>query len=284
VGYASESDGQYGVSLGYFPDITSTGGIAMNYAAYSNGTSAIAIGYRCSTVASYGIGMGYYADIDNTNGIGIGNTATVQGDYSLAIGSNATVTGSNSVLIGYNNTLEASNEVYMGNTTTTTIGGAVNWAAISDKRFKRVVQTDIPGLDFILALKPVSYQFDLEKMQSFVGEKDLPISLRDDGQEKESIRYSGFIAQEVERAAQNLGYDFSGVKVPENPDDQAYGLRYAELVVPLTQAMQELHQMSEQQEATIERYKAMIDDLEKRLQILEGKSRDTDSPALHSHK
>ena len=48
----------------------------------------------------------------------------------------------------------------------------------------------------------------------------------------------GFIAQEVETAAKNVGYDFSGVDAPKNEND-LYGLRYAEFVVPIVKAMQE---------------------------------------------
>ena len=55
---------------------------------------------------------------------------------------------------------------------------------------------------------------------------------------------TGFIAQEVERAAQKLGYEFSGVDAPKNENDH-YGLRYAEFTVPLVKAVQELSQQNE---------------------------------------
>ena len=51
-------------------------------------------------------------------------------------------------------------------------------------------------------------------------------------------------AQEVEEAAQSLGYEFSGVDAPKNADD-LYGLRYAEFVVPLVKAVQELYTTNE---------------------------------------
>ena len=57
--------------------------------------------------------------------------------------------------------------------------------------------------------------------------------------DKEKIIQSGFIAQEVEQAAKELGYDFSGVDAPKN-DKDFYGLRYAEFTVPLVKAVQEL--------------------------------------------
>ena len=58
-------------------------------------------------------------------------------------------------------------------------------------------------------------------------------------QEKAAITYTGFIAQDVEKAAKELNYNFSGVDIPKN-DKDVYGLRYAEFVVPLVKAVQEL--------------------------------------------
>ena len=78
-----------------------------------------------------------------------------------------------------------------------------------------------------------------------------------------SILQTGFIAQEVEQAAKESNYDFSGVDKPKNEND-FYGLRYAEFVVPMVKAMQE-------QQKIIEDQKAKIDSLEKRLQLIEEK-------------
>ena len=73
----------------------------------------------------------------------------------------------------------------------------------------------------------------------------------------ETIRYSGFIAQDVEAAAQSIGYEFSGVDAPQN-DKSLYGLRYAEFVVPLVKAMQELAQEVEQLKAENAELKKLI--------------------------
>ncbi len=56
---------------------------------------------------------------------------------------------------------------------------------------------------------------------------------------KAQVWQTGFLAQEVEAAANAVGFDFSGVVVP-TAGRAHYGLRYAEFVVPLTQAVQEL--------------------------------------------
>jgi len=74
---------------------------------------------------------------------------------------------------------------------------------------------------------------------------------------KGDIVYSGFIGQEVEAAAREVGYDFSGVVPPQNEQDH-YSLRYAEFVVPLVKAVQEQQKM-------IEQMQNRIAELEKRL-------------------
>ena len=76
--------------------------------------------------------------------------------------------------------------------------------------------------------------------------------------ESSSIVRTGFIAQEVEAAAQKVGFDFDGVSTPENETD-LYGIRYAEFVVPLVKAMQEQQEMITELKATEEEQQATID-------------------------
>ena len=56
---------------------------------------------------------------------------------------------------------------------------------------------------------------------------------------------------EVEEAAKNSNFKFSGVDPPQHEGD-AYGLRYAEFVVPLVKAVQELNQKVDQQEKMLQ--------------------------------
>ena len=67
---------------------------------------------------------------------------------------------------------------------------------------------------------------------------------------KQKILYTGFVAQDVERAAKELGYDFSGVDAAKN-DKDLYSLRYAEFVVPLVKAVQELSEKVQKLEAAL---------------------------------
>ena len=88
--------------------------------------------------------------------------------------------------------------------------------------------------------------------------------------EKYSQVTTGFIAQEVEAAAQSVGFNFSGVDGPKNEHDY-YGLRYAEFVVPLVKAVQELSTINESQKATIDDLKLQVARLMQRMEKLENK-------------
>jgi hypothetical protein len=162
----------------------------------------------------------------------------------------------------------ASNQARIGNTNTTSIGGYANWTNFSDGRYKKNVKDDVKGLDFIMKLRPVTYNLDapgisekLDEDRDAEGNDRMKIGL----EEKEKVVQSGFIAQEVEKAAKELGYDFSGVDAPKNEKD-FYGLRYAEFVVPLVKAVQELNK---NQAAQIAQLKAENTDVKERLAKLE---------------
>ena len=79
----------------------------------------------------------------------------------------------------------------------------------------------------------------------------------------EKIKYSGFLAQEVEQAAKSVNYDFSGYAAPKNQWG-FYTLSYEQFVVPLVKAVQE-------QQVIIINQQKQIDLLEKRLAVLESK-------------
>jgi hypothetical protein len=229
-GNSSFIDGQYSVSLGLSHDVRGDYSIMMGYLGNIN------------SLADYSVGLGDRVDVDNPYAVAIGASTVVQGDNSIAIGYGTSVTEDNTVIIG--------------NAQTQSIGGYVNWTATSDGRFKTNVQSNVPGLDFIDALEPVTYNFDIEKLSSFNG------FTCQDGAAKSSVVYSGFIAQDVERVSKILGYDFSGVKVPQNEDEEMYGIRYAEFVVPLVQAAQELNAKIESQQLVIELQQMHMNDYE----------------------
>ncbi len=126
----------------------------------------------------------------------------------------------------------------IGDSNVTSIGGQVSWTSLSDGRFKREIKNDVAGLDFINQLNPVSYTLDKKALNNFLR---IPDSLQRDNAEsrKKPQRQIGFVAQEVEDLVKKSGYVFSGVEAPQNENDP-YTIRYAEFVVPLVKAVQEL--------------------------------------------
>jgi len=84
-----------------------------------------------------------------------------------------------------------------------------------------------------------------------------------DFSETESIRQSGFVAQEVEQAAKSAGYDFNGFIAPKN-NKQTYSLSYSQFVVPLVKAVQE-------QQQQIELLKQQNELLMKEIQLIKDK-------------
>jgi len=230
-----------------------------------------------NSTGNYNVSLGRVAGYNNTSGslnTAIGDAALYYnqtGNYNTAIGvqaNNSTNTAnSNTIGVGYGANPNASNSARIGNASMTSIGGQVSWSSLSDARFKENVSEDVVGLDFILKLKPVTYNFNLHQMElwkkdKIKGEKNLDSradlqpfkEIEWDGKyDLEKMTFSGFLAQEVESAAKASGYNFSGVDKPKN-DKDTYGLRYAEFVVPIIKAIQE-------QQAMIETQQKMIRDL-----------------------
>ena len=206
------------------------------------GTAGIGLGYavNLSVDADYAISIGFEAQNTALNSIGLGRNHIASGEASIVIGANSSVSGANSIALGTDLDLTAANTVFIGNAATTSIGGTVNWTATSDARMKTAVRQDVPGLLFIKALRPVTYNYDAATLLAqFGGPADLM-------SEKNDMRFTGFLAQEVAEVAAGMGYDFCGVDVPTD-ETQVYGIRYGAFVVPLVQAVQELSQLVERQ-------------------------------------
>jgi trimeric autotransporter adhesin len=88
--------------------------------------------------------------------------ALTSGSFNTAIGDSTDLTGLNAgalfntTTVGYRATTGVSNSVRIGNSAVTSIGGQVNWSVLSDGRYKKAVNEDVKGLDFIMQLRPVS--------------------------------------------------------------------------------------------------------------------------------
>lgn len=247
---------------------TAIGGSALNENTLGTHNTAVGnLSLGNTDIGKYNTAIGVSALYYNTTGeynTAIGAHAlsyNLTGNYNTAIGYGAGVSEGlsnliNTIAIGKDARVTASNKVVIGNSSIISIGGYANWSKLSDARFKKNVQQDVVGLDFILKLKPVTYNTDVTKLNTFLGVKE-------EGQdsqairEKEAIRYTGFLAQEVEKAAQAVNYNFSGVNKPANEKDH-YSISYADFVVPLVKAVQEQQSMIEQQQKQIDELKKLV--------------------------
>ncbi len=307
----SNTTGYYNTANGYRALYNNTEGNTNT----ANGTNALfnnttghhntANGYHAlhaNTTGRYNTANGIYALRSNTDGLQ--NTATgfyalrsnTIGNYNTAIGTYADVSANNltnATAIGHDAIATASNQVRIGNSSVTSIGGYTTWTNISDGRAKKNIRTDVPGLNFINSLQPVTYNLDLDAIDKLVKSDDPEINRLNDSlraarssEEKEFETKSraakqkqvqtGFVAQDVEKTAKSIGYDFSGVDVDEKG---IYGLRYAEFVVPLVKAVQEL---SEKNITLQEQVNELIEGMKKQQDIINDMKAACCAPELRS--
>ena len=274
--------GNYNTACGYQTLYANTTGYNNSatglQALFSNttGYDQDAHGYQSlyyNTTGNYNVAVGksaLYSNTTGSNNVAFGFEAGNFGNTNSSctyIGYQSRNTGAgiftNSTALGNQSVISADNQVRIGNASVTSIGGVVAWTNVSDKRFKTNITENVPGLDFIMQLRPVVYNLDIEKINLFLGVKEADIVT---ATEVDKIHQSGFIAQEVEHAANNIGYEFSGIDKPNNSNDY-YGLRYAEFVVPLVKAVQELNLKNEELQTENDELKLRLAKIEERLNI-----------------
>ena len=240
-----------------YTNSTGYGNIAMGYSALNKATfdHNVAIGdfalYSSNAAQDVGVGAsaGSNITIGNFNTVIGGNSGQtlVSGSNNTLLGYSADVSSSslaNAGAFGNGAVVNASNKIRLGNSSVTTVETQTNYSTISDGRFKTNIRDEVKGLAFINKLKPVVYNYSARKFDEFLM-KNMKKSKRDsilnmnDYTEAESMRRSGFIAQDVEKVAKEVDYVFDGLHAPKNDDDN-YSLSYASFVVPLVKAVQEL--------------------------------------------
>jgi hypothetical protein len=194
------------------------------------------------------------------------------GSANTAVGAFANVTTGallNATAIGREAVVNASNKVVIGrNTAGIVIGGYANWSNLSDGRFKENIRENVPGLDFISRLRPVTYWINTDKLQRHIT-AEMPDSIAQrylpDAQQQAKDRehsHTGFVAQEVEAVARQIGYAFDGVNAPKNLTDN-YSIAYSQFVPSLVKAVQEQQTLIEAQTGKIEAQQAEIELLKK---------------------
>lgn len=225
--------------------------------------------------------LGYFSEVShnsNLNGqTAIGAGTSVQGEDATALGNGATVlnTSTNSTAIGAKSTVNISNRVVIGSTMVTSIGGHRDWtnyspppALITDTK------ENINGLDFILKLRPVSYEYDAIKLFDHVrGEHPLKAKGWKETPSKNAKKIGihtemGFLAEDVLTAAKKANFEFTGVTSPQHERD-VYGIQYGKFTVPLVKAVQELHEQLVEEKAENTQLQTQVTELTTRLEKLE---------------
>ncbi len=214
-----------------------------------------------NTTGSYNTGIGYKSFY--TNGIGSCNTA-------LGYIANTRLGNLyNAMALGFDAVVNSSLTVVVGNTGIQVIGGQVGWSNFSDGRFKKNIKQNVPGLEFITKLNPVTYTIDIKKLDQFLGKSDSLMNSKDFqggyAIAEKKIR-TGFVAQEVEKTAAQIGYDFDGVNHPQNETDN-YSLVYADFVPSLVKAVQEQQQIIGDLQKQIDDLKILVTNLSQEQQL-----------------
>lgn len=286
------SNAHYNSGFGYRA-LYSLGGINYNSAfgafaaeSLTSGGYNVVAGYNAmknSTHGSRNVVIGASAMLTSTSGADntiIGNSAGQQtkNSYNTFVGSQsgAFVKGAentfigyhaagfvdsvrNSTALGYYTIISASNQVRIGDYRVTSIGGFRAWTNLSDGRFKKDIKENVPGLEFINKLRPVTYKWKKRELDNYVNAKVKGVDDRQKPEDDEEV-VTGFVAQEVEAAAKELKYEFDGVDAPKNEND-LYGLRYSEFVVPLVKAVQQLSQQLQEKDSILAVMREEIDEL-----------------------
>jgi len=233
----------------YF-NTTGNDNTAMGNGALQNNTTGannVAVGraaLQSSTTGANNVAIG--RDALGANTTGFSNTAVGRGALSnvttglqnTAVGVNAgsnLTTGLNNTVIGNLATASANNvnnEITLGNSSIATLRCQVTTiTSLSDARDKANVADLSAGLDFVNALRPVKFDWNM----------------RDGG--KVGIPDTGFIAQDLQAVQATTGVDIPGLVYAANPDKLEAG--YGKLIPVLVKAAQELS-------AEVERLKSQI--------------------------
>ncbi|MGI9252372.1 MAG: tail fiber domain-containing protein, partial [Thermomicrobiales bacterium] len=232
----SNSTGSYNTATGY-------GALALNTTGQNNtaaGNNALQFSNADGNTA-LGV-QALFTNITGTHNTALGYLALYGGDtYSntTGVGYSATATGSDQVILG-----DGYADAYVK-------GGTVN--SISDARDKADIRDTVLGLDFITALRPVDFRYDLRSFYR----AEPPVSsdpddhaawieanklanLHSDGTKKRSRFHHGLIAQEVQALIAERGIDFGGFQDHTiNGGDEQLTIGYDELIAPLIKAIQE---------------------------------------------
>jgi trimeric autotransporter adhesin len=197
--------------------------------------TAIGLNALYNTTNNDNTAIGAYALSENTTGtsnVAVGRAASfskITGNNNTTIGTNAlsvNTSGANNVGIGYNcssSTTTISNEVNITNGTVIARyqGAASAWTFVSDVRDKTDIENLTLGLDFIAALKPRKFKWNLRNTEVDRGKPS-----------------AGFIAQEVLQTVEAFNAPYTNLVDANDPNQ--YTFAQANMIPMLVKAIQEL--------------------------------------------
>jgi hypothetical protein len=225
---------------------TGTNSNAFGFQALETGTTASecnAFGYHALKLAtgSTNAGFGHLAGKNISSGrqnTCIGSHAPgfdiTTGDDNICIGNDAgrSNSPSGSITTGDNN-------ICLGNNTIQNLFCADTSISSSDSRDKTDVSNFTIGLDWIKALRPVTYRWD---RRTWYGTEEEPFGTPD-GSKKRARLHVGFLAQEALEVEKANGYgtnNDNSLVVNLTEDGMSYGMKYERLVPILVNAIKEL--------------------------------------------
>lgn len=283
VGYGSLQSANTGfqnVAVGNGANFSVTTGyrnVALGFGAANALTTGIgntAIGYSAlysftastGSAASYNVALGYDAGVNLAGGAGsyactfiggLSGTSVTSGTFVTALGFEALASSSNYSNItgvGSSTSVTGNNQVQLGDSSTTTYAyGAVQDR--SDARDKTDIRDTQLGLDFIMALRPRDFKWDMREdyRPPSPGQDATPeqiaawqeacklANITHDGTHTRTRYHQGLIAQEVKQTMDAMGVDFGGYQDHTiKGGDAVLSIGYEELVAPLIKAIQEL--------------------------------------------
>jgi len=181
-------------------------------------------------------------DLNTMIGYNLGNSA-VGVDDEVVIGNNVNGAGTNTVKIG----------TAAGNAVLNLDGSDTSWAASSDLRLKKDVADSTVGLNFIKALRPVTFKWNAKNaIANSLSQYDADSSSPVYGEGK---AHHGFIAQEVKTVIDAHSDVVDGHNLWNTDPDGTQQVAQGALVPMLVKAIQE-------QNALIEALTARIKNLE----------------------
>ena len=193
------------------------------------------------TSGSYCSGLGAYALWSNTTGTN--NTLLGSQAGTSSSPSGTITTGSNNVVLGDNSITN----LYCADTSISS----------SDARDKTDVNDFTKGLDWIKALRPVTYKWD---RRTWYGTDEEPYGTPD-GSKKRDRLHLGFIAQEALAVEQANGYGHNNddsLILNLTDDGMSYGMKYERLVPVLVNAIKELSTKNDALAAEVEQLKSQL--------------------------